>query len=166
MTDETNPTPPETPATPDPTATIGKEAKIKSFFEHIGEWFKDHLGSAASFEKTAATAIMVAEPLLNTLLTLTAGEPIAAKVQGVVNQVTNDLNNTSAILNGASATGGMTVTSLLNSVKTNLGTLLADADVKNSTKAEQITGVVNTLVGEVEAILSAVPAAPAAPATT
>jgi hypothetical protein len=137
---------------------------VKTFFEHVGEWFKEHLGSAATFEKTAATAISIAEPLLDTLLTLTAGEPFAVMVCGVVTQVKNDLNNTSAILNGAEATGGMTVTSLLTSVQTNLGTLLADADIKNSTKAADITGAVNTLIGEVEAILAAAPA-PAAAAT-
>lgn len=135
---------------------------VKTFFEHIGEWLHEHLGSAASFEHTAATAINVAKPLLNSLLVLTAGEPIAAKVAGVVNQVSTDLENTSAILNGAAA-GGLTLTSILTGVQTNLGTLLADADVKNSTKVAQIEGVANMIIGEVQAILAAAhPAAPAA----
>jgi hypothetical protein len=138
---------------------------VKTFFEHIDEWMKDHLGNAATFEKTAATAISIAEPLLNTLLALVAGEPFAARVSALVTQVTNDLNNTSAILNGAAATGGMTVTSLLSGVKSNLGTLLEDADIKNSAKSAEITGVVNTLTGEVEAILAAAQPAPAAAAT-
>ncbi len=141
---------------------VSEMEKIETFFEHIGAWFKKHLGSAASFEHTASTALKIAEPLINTLLALTAGEPIAAKVQSVANQVIQDLNNTSAILNGAAAPGGMTITSLLTGVQSNLGTLLADADIKNSTKVEQITGIVNTLLGEVSAVLSAV--APATPA--
>jgi hypothetical protein len=138
-------------------------SKVKTFFDHIGEWFQDHLGNAATFEKTAATAISVAEPLLDTLLALAVGEPFAAKVQAIANQVVNDLNNTSAILKGAEATGGMTVTSLLTSVQTNLGTLLADADIKSSAKSAEITDVVNTLSGEVEAILTAASATPPAP---
>jgi hypothetical protein len=56
---------------------------------------------------------------------------------------------------------------LLTSVQTNLGTLLADADIKNSTKAADITGAVNTLIGEVEAILAAAPVpVPAAASAT
>lgn len=141
---------------------VSEGTKIKSFFEHVGEWLKVHLGTTASFEHTAATALKIAEPLINTLLALTAGEPIAAKVSAVANQVINDLNTTSAILNGAAATGGITVTSLLTGVQSNLSTLLADADVKNSAKSAEITGIVNSLLGEVEAILSAAAPAPAA----
>ena len=148
-----NPASSETPS--QPAVETAKPSKIKTFFEHVGEWFKEHLGSAASFEKTASTAIGVAEPLLDTLLALAVGEPIAAKVTAIVNQVKNDLNNTSALLAGAEATGGVTLTSLLGSVQTNLGTLLTDADIKSSTKAAQIADVANTLIGEVQAIQQA-----------
>ena len=148
-TPETPATPPTpTPETPNPTPP----PKHKSFFAHIWEWLGEHLGSAASFEHTAATAISIAKPLLGTLLALTAGEPSAAKVSKVVDQVTNDLNDTAALLNGAGASGGITLTSALESVHSNLSTLLADAEIKNSTKAEQITGIVNTLLGEIEAV--------------
>lgn len=132
---------------------------VKTFFEHIAEFLKDHLGSTASFEHTAATALGVAEPLLNTLLALTAGEPIAAKVSTVVNSVITDLNNTQALLAGAEAgAADHSLTGFLGSIKANLSTLLADADIKNSTKAAQITDVVNTVIGEVEAVAEAVPA--------
>jgi hypothetical protein len=146
----------QTPATPSTPAK--KESKVKSFFDHIGEWLEDHLGSASSFEHTASVALGVASPLLTTLLTLVAGEPIAAKVSAVVAQVQNDLSNTSAILNGAEASDAThSLTGFLGSVKTNLGTLLADADIKNSAKADQITEIVNTVIGEVEAVAAAIP---------
>jgi hypothetical protein len=127
-----------------------------SFFKKIEDWFKE-LGHAQTWEKTAVTTIKVAAPLLNTLITLTAGEPIAAKVSGVVNQVLSDLGAASAVLSDSETASGVSVTSFLSSVQANLQTLLADADVKNSTKAEQITGVTNTVIGEVEAILEAAP---------
>ena len=73
----------------------------------------------------------------------------------VVNQVRTDLNNTSALLSGAEATGGVTLTSLLGSIQSNLGTLITDSDIKNSTKASQIADVANTLIGEVQAIQQA-----------
>ena len=47
-------------ATSQPPVETAKPSKIKTFFEHVGDWFKEHLGSAASFEKTASTAIGVA----------------------------------------------------------------------------------------------------------
>lgn len=131
-----------------------------SFFSKIEAWFKE-LGHAQTWEQTAATTIKVAAPLLNTLITLTAGDPAAAKVSGVVTQVLQDLGAASAVLSDAQSAGGVSVTSFLTSVQTNLASLLADADVKNSTKATQVTGVVNTVLGEVEAIISAMPKATA-----
>jgi hypothetical protein len=139
---------------------------VKTFFEKIGDWFKE-IGHVSTWEQTALTTLKIAAPLLNTLITLTAGEPIAAKVAGIVNQVISDLGATSALLTGSQGASGVTVTSFLESVKSNLGALLADADIKNSTKAEQITGVVNTVIGEIEAISSAMPKSggpPVAPA--
>ena len=158
----TTPATPATPATPTPDPAEANEnktlEKVETFFEHIGHWLKAHLGTAASFEKTAATALSVAAPLLQELLTLIKGEPFAAKVGGVVTQVQNDLNDTAALLNGAGASGGITVQSALGAVQSNLGTLLADADIKNSAKSSQIQGIVNTLLGEVTAVLGAIPA--------
>ena len=149
-------TTPATPATPAPKESLG--TKVKTFFEHIGEFLKDHLGSAASFEQTAATTLSVTTPLLNSLLTLVAGEPFEAKVAGVVAQVQTSLNNTAALLTGAEA-GDAThsVAGFLGEVQTALPTLLQDADIKNSTKLAQIEGIVNTVLGEVGAIAAAIP---------
>lgn len=129
--------------------------KAKTFFQHVWLFFDNH---AKAFETSAATTIALISPLLNTLVSLTAGDKAGAKVASVVSQVTTDLNNTAALLSGAEA-GDAThsVAGLLKSVQTALPTLLADADVKNSEHAAQITGVVNTVLGEVEAIAAAVP---------
>ena len=103
-------------------------------------------------------------PLLNSLTALAAGEPFAAKVSGVVSQVSTALSNTSALLSGAEA-GDAThsVAGFLGEVQTALPTLLADADVKNSTKLAQIEGIVNTVLGEVGAIAAAIPAGHSVP---
>ena len=140
-----------TPATPKKSTW----KKIEGFFSHIFSWFEN---DAAHFETSAATAISVAAPLVEELITLTAGTAAAAKVQAVVHQVVTDLNSTAAMLKGAEAAGGHTVSGLLGDVVKNLPALLADADVKNSAHAAQIEGVVNTVVGEVQAILAAIPA--------
>ena len=93
------------------------------------------------------------------MITLTAGSPIAAKVSGVVHQVITDLTNTAALLNGAQA-GDAThsVSAFLGDVVSALPTLLADADVKNSTHLATIEGTVKMVIGEVQAILAALPA--------
>lgn len=149
-------TTPATPATPAPKESVAK--KVLTFFEHIGDFLKDHLGSAASFEQTAATTLTVVAPLLNSLLALTAGEKYATKVSAVVAQVQTSLSNTAALLNGAEA-GDAThsVAGFLTEAQTALPTLLADADVKNSTKVAQIEGIVNTVLGEIGAIAAAIP---------
>lgn len=148
-------TTPATPATP-PAAKVSGWAKIKGFFAHVFSFFEN---DAAHWETAAATAISVATPLLNELLTLTAGSPIASKVAAVVHQVITDLNNTAALLNGAQAgDAAHSVSAFLGDVVSALPTLLADADVKNSAHLAQIEGVANTIIGEVQAILAALPA--------
>jgi hypothetical protein len=130
-------------------------SKLKTFFEKIGEWLKE-IGHSATLEKTALTTLKVAAPLLDTLVGLVAGEPAEALVSKKVDQAQTDIAGAAALLSGASAGGAVTVTSFLGSVKTNLASLLADADVKNSTKATQIESTVNTVIGEVEAIQAAI----------
>jgi hypothetical protein len=133
-----------------------KESKIKSFFEHIGEWFKDHEETEQTVEHQASIALAVTSPLLNTLLTVVAGEPIAAKVSALVGVVQTKLANAQALLNGAEAGDpSHSLAGFLTDVQENLGTLLTDVDIKNSTKAAQITSIANTLIGEVEAIQTA-----------
>lgn len=142
-----------TPATPAPKKS--EWSKIGGFFKHMFSWFEN---DAAKFETTAATAISVATPLLHELIVLTAGEPAAAKVSAIVAKVTTDLNNTAAMLKGAEAgTADHTVSGILTGVLADLPTLLEDADVKNSKHLAEIEGTVTTVVGEVQAILAAVP---------
>jgi hypothetical protein len=146
-----------------------KISKVKSFFEHIGEWLKDHLGVAQSVEHTAATALAVFSPLLKQLVVLAAGQSIAAKVSNVVSTVQTNLANAIALLNGAEAGDpSHTLDGFLSGVQTNLGTLLTDVDIKNSAKASEITSLVNTAIGEIEAIQTATAghSAPVVGATT
>jgi hypothetical protein len=131
-------------------------SKIGGFFKHIFGFFEN---DAAALGHSAATTIALISPLLNSLVTLTAGSTIAAKVAAVVSQVTSDLNNVTALLSGAEATNPThSVAGYLQSIQAALPTLLADADVKNSDHAAAIATVVDTVLGEVGAILAVVPA--------
>jgi hypothetical protein len=148
-----------TPATP-----AKKTSKIKSFFEHIEEWFSN-AGKTDNWEHKAALAIAVIRPLLVEVVTLAAGTTVAAKVSGVATQVGTDLNDAEAILTGAETTGNITLTGLLTSLQTNLSKLVEDADIKNSEKATEITSAASMILGEVQAIAEAVPADHSTPLT-
>lgn len=140
---------------------------VKTFFEKVWGFLKAEAPHASSWEQAASTALKVAAPLLNTLITLTAGEAAATKVAGIVAQIQKDMATCAQVLDGTGAyAGGATLTSVLGSIQSNLGGLLADADVKNSTHLTEIESTVNTVIGEVEAVASAMPAGftPSAPA--
>jgi hypothetical protein len=143
-----------TPATPAP--KVSEWTKVKGFFAHMFSFFKN---DSANFAKSAATAISIATPLLSELVALTAGTKEAAVVSSFASTATNKLNNVAALLNGAEAgSADHSVAGYLNDVVTDLPALLQDADVKNSTHLAEIEGMVTTVVGEVQAILAAVPA--------
>jgi hypothetical protein len=141
---------------------------IKTFFDKIWDFLKAEAPSAQNWEQAASTALKVASPLLDTLLTLTAGEAVESKVAGIVAQVQQDMSGAAGLLSGAGGTKA-TLTSFLTSIQTNLGTLLTDADVKNATKFTEIESTANTIIGEIEAVASSMPsdytppAPPAAP---
>jgi len=137
---------------------------FKSFFEHIGEWFKENLGKAATWEQAASTALKVSAPLLDEVIALTAGTAAATKVQGVIAQVQADMaGSATTITEAGSATGGLTIQSFLGSVTNNLGTLLTDADVKNTTEFSKIENTIKTVIGEVQVVASAMPKPAPAP---
>ena len=135
---------------------------IKTFFAKIWDVLKAEAPHAAGWEHAAATTLRVTAPLLNTLLTLAVGPAAAAKVAGIVAQVQKDMNDVAQTL----STGGSPATfgSVLGSIQSNLGTLLADADIKNETKFTEIEATVNTVIQEVEAVTASMPPAPPAPA--
>ena len=148
------PTTPATPANPTPKKSAWK--KIEGFFAHVFSWFEN---DAAHFEQSAATAISVCAPLLNELLVLTAGSKEAAVVSAAVHKGITVLNDTAAMLSGGEAgSADHTVAGLLTGFVNDLPTLLQDANVKNSAHLAEIEGTVTTVVGEVQAILAAIPA--------
>jgi hypothetical protein len=139
-----------TPATPAP-------AK-KSFFSKLESFFKKVFGSS-TWERTAETAITITAPLLETLVALTAGEPAAAALTGVIKQAENDLAGTAVLLQQAQLGDGTAktqATNMIAAVDTNLQTLLTDAQIKDPATLEKVTAVVNTVSGELQAILAAV----------
>jgi hypothetical protein len=133
---------------------------MKKFWDKVEAAFKKLFGST-KWEQTASSVVTYVAPLLETLVALTAGGPAAAIVTGIVNTVQADLATVAAVVNGATATPPVNelaaVMQALASIQTNLPALLTAAEVKNSTNASKITAVVNTIIGEVEAIADNIP---------
>lgn len=127
----------------------------ESFFQKIENFFKN-LGHATTWERTASTTLAVASPLLDTLVELTAGEAAEKKVADVVAQIQRDMSLASTLLASPAKSTGLS--DVFADINSNLGAILTDADVKNSTKITQIESVVKTVTGEIEAIVAAMPA--------
>lgn len=139
-----------------------------SFFASVKSFFHKLFGSLPSWEKSASSTLAFAAPLVEEIVALSAGEPAAAEVQQIVAEIQKDMATVATVVSGAagapSATSYQTATTALNSIKANLGGLLTAGHVKNPETLAKVTGVANTIIGEVEAILSEIPA-PAAAAT-
>lgn len=91
---------------------------IKTFFEKLWYFLKAEAPSAANWEQAASTALKVASPLLDTLLTLTAGEAVESKVAGIVAQVQKDMAGAAGLLSGAGGTKATLTSFLLQSRRT------------------------------------------------
>jgi hypothetical protein len=132
---------------------------ISTFFEKIGHDLKEIFTSTTWEQKTLA-AIAYSEPFLVGMLDL-VDPTIAPLVSSVLAAVTSDLGTVKNVVSQGTVAPGSSaateVVSALNSVKSNLSSLLTDADVKNSANVAKITAAVNLVNGEVDAILDEAP---------
>jgi hypothetical protein len=123
-------------------------------------WFKrvfeDIFDSKATWEKTAATAITFAGPLVDTIVQLTGGAAASTESQKIIADIQSDLALATKVLSTTSGeTAKQALSQYITNVQANLAALLAVAEVKNSAKAAQITMYVNLIGGELQAILAA-----------
>lgn len=137
-----------------------------SFFSGIEKFFKKVFGST-TWEKTASTTLALIGPLTEEIVTIAAGEAAGVEVTSIVREVQSDLALVAGVVSGGSPASPSLLnaaSSSLQSVKSNLSGLLAAGHIKDPAKLQQVTGIVNTIIGEVSAILSAMPQAAPAPA--
>jgi len=127
-----------------------------SFFSKVEAFLKKVFGSA-KFENTARAALTIVAPLTETIVGLVAGEPAAAAVGAIINQVQSDLGVAATVIGEADQTP--TLDGALSAVTSNLQTLLTAGHISDPTTLAKVTTVVNTIVGEVEAIQKTLPAA-------
>jgi hypothetical protein len=132
-----------------------------SFFSKVEAWLKKVFGSP-KWENTARATLTIVAPLTETIVGLVAGEPAAAAVGAIINVVQSDLGVAATVIGQADATP--TLDGALSAITTNLQALLTAGHISNPTTQTKVTAIVNTIVGEVEAIQKTLPATVAAPA--
>ena len=136
-----------------------------SWFSKVEGWFKKFF-SNTNWAHNASVGLALAGPPAILIVQETLSGSDATEAQNVLNEVQTDLGTVSMLLAQAqsaptNATISSHITSILNVLKANLGTILADAHVKNAANVAKITELVNAFVSEIEAILSMIPAAAA-----
>jgi hypothetical protein len=135
-------------------------SKIASAEHTFAAWAEKELtklaGEAPTIEKVLGTVLTYAGPALQTIVTVEAGSPAGALVGKVVAQAQSDLIAASSLVYDFGVTPS--VSSILSSVQTNLGSLLTAGHVTNSTSVATVTKV----TGELTALLAALTTKPSA----
>jgi hypothetical protein len=139
---------------------------MKSFFHSALAFFKK-VFTSTDWTHGAQVAITVAAPLAETVASLAAGPAAGAEVANIINTVKTDFGVVTVTLGQIqTAPGNVSAITLLKntlaSIKTNLQSLLTVADIKDPATLQTVTLTVNTIVGEVDAVLESVPAPAAA----
>jgi len=147
-----------TPATP----LVTHSNWFVTFFHRVEAVLKK-LFTNTTWEHTAQATISYVAPIVETILSLTVGTGVEKVVENIISIVQSDLATVSAVVQGAQVTPGSTiattVTTALESVKTNLAGILQLAEVKSSASVAKVESTVNLIVQEVEALLANLPKA-------
>lgn len=134
---------------------------MSSFFKHIRDFFAQHFSHAttssiASDAHAAKLALELVTPGLVLALQSAGVEGGSAQVQNVVNEIVRDLGDVETAL--AAIQSGQpvpdTLRASLESLKTNLPALLADAHIKNAQTFATIQNTATAVINEVEVILN------------
>jgi hypothetical protein len=138
-------------------------------FFHSALSFLEKVFTNTDWTHAAQVGITVAAPLIETVATLAGGPQVGAEVTNIVNTVKTDFGVVSVTLGQIQAgnTSVSTVTLLKNTlgaIKTNLAQLLTVADINDAATKQTVTLTVNTIVGEIDAVLDSIPATLPAPA--
>jgi hypothetical protein len=134
--------------------------KKPSVFKRVEAFFKKAFGST-SWEKTVSATLTYTAPVLETVVALTAGEPAAALITGIVREVQTDMAVVAVTVDDAQSPAGTTApasaVNVLGSIKTNLASILAGGHIEDPKTLTAVTGVVDKVIGEVDAMLENAP---------
>lgn len=126
-----------------------------NIFTAIGGFFKRVFGSEQNWEKAASITLTVAQPLVQTLLTLTTGPEVAAEESKVVQIIQADLKTVNDIVVSSGPTPD--ALTLLDAILANLRELTSSVAIKDPTSQAAFNAITVTLIGEMEAIIQLIP---------
>jgi hypothetical protein len=134
-----------------------------SFFTKVANWFKTHVLNV-TWEHSAIVALNVAAPFIEDLVAMYGSEGQAADATAVLNEIKTSLGTATLVLTQiqAGTASGSALDQLkgtLSVVTTALPALLAAGHIKDADLVAKITNTTNLVVGEVNAVISAIPAA-------
>lgn len=129
---------------------------LKSFASKVEEEFVKLFKEAPSIMQIASGVISYGAPIVQTLVTLTAGAPAGTATANILAQIKADLATASAAVQ--SVDGAKTLPTVLASLQQQLPALLTAAKVENLANVTEIETVVNTFIAEVDAVYSALTA--------
>lgn len=131
-----------------------------NFFKSVGGFLKKLFTSSSATQQISST-ITLAAPLAEEIVGLVAGDAGATQATNIVGEVKADLAALASVVAGAHSTGitptvGGQMTSIIGSLKDNLGALLTAGHIKDTNTLSKVQGVAGTLLGELSAILEVV----------
>lgn len=127
-----------------------------SFLSSFSSFFKNLFTSAPSWTKNVQNVITLVKPLLITVVGMTAGSTDATAVNAVMTEVSADLDLLGTLCAQAKSDGSTKdkVIAVLGSIVANLNGLLSAGHIKNTATLNKINVTVETVIGEVEAVIS------------
>jgi hypothetical protein len=132
-------------------STIDKDAKtIAGKFEAA---YKKLWAAEPKVEATIAVVITTLTPEILAVASIAAGAPGATAANAIIAEVKTDLALVQVVLSGAGATP--TVKSTLQSVVTNLQSILAVAGIKDPATVSIVTADVDKVVAGLQIIIAA-----------
>ena len=124
-------------------------------FAKIKAFFKKFFGDEPAWSKVALNTLTVVAPLVETVLALVQPE-FVAPVTSVLNTVKTDLATAAALIDVGQA--NPTLTGILQSVQTNIASIESLAGIKDAATQQKFAAIVTTITDEVGAILQSIPA--------
>jgi len=128
---------------------------LKTYFEKIKILFKKFSQEEPTWAQIAETDIAFGAPIVENIVTLVGGATLGSEVTNAITLIKNDLAVVTKFIKEEDSSSNLS--EALETLKANFTALLSIAAIKNSAKVTEITAYVNTIIGEIEAILTLLP---------
>lgn len=140
-------------------AVSSAQGSLTSFYERVKAELKRLFTHVPGWEASAAATLTYVAPMVETVVTLVDPE-VAPAVNGLIAKVQSAMAAAAVVIKAAGP--APTLMTYLNAVNSNLAQVEQAAGVKDPATAEKLNAVLQTITGEVNAILGELASAKAA----